>query len=162
MNEGPIGWGVVCRCLFEPVGWVPFIRQEDVAHKVVRTRILNVVKADKAKQVVLVNGKTRRKAKLIAPGHRFLARREVAFGIERAIVVVPVDVTVKVVRSGYGLHQNNCSITTAELGSKVIGNDLKFLDSLPILIFRRVVVVDAIYLEGGATRASAIEIDGGP
>ena len=70
----------------------------------------------------------------------------------------------EIVGSRLGLDQDDRAITATKLGGEVVGDDLKFFDgrkrcALAVLVFGRVVVIDAVDLESRAARAGAVEVD---
>src|SRR5687767_7489545 len=87
-----------------------------------------MVGADEAKQMVLHHRKSQRKARLIAAGDRFFNSRSksIAGRIEPAIIVIPINVSVKVVSPRFCLDQDDCTVTAAKLSREVICNYLKF------------------------------------
>src|SRR5687768_12121081 len=78
----------------------------------------------------------------------------------------PIHTAIYRVRSGFGLDQNYSSVAPPEFRCKSVADDLKFFyrrkrGTLSVLIFRRIVIVDAVYLKCCASRSGTIEINGG-
>src|SRR5262249_34489749 len=102
---------------------------------------------------VLVASHRLARRKRLAPARaRGRASGEEAVGVEDVVLDEIVSIAMKLVRARFGLYQHDRAARTSELRRVGIGQDLKFLnradvDALPVLIFGRVVVVDAVNLE---------------
>src|SRR5262249_36772002 len=88
---------------------------------------------------------------------------EEAIGIQGAVLMEPETLAMEPVGARFRLNQHYRAIAAAEFSREVVPDQLERpngaqIDSLPVLVFRRVVIVHAVYLKGCATRAGAIEV----
>src|SRR5688572_12842439 len=123
-----------------------------------------MVQTYKTKEAIFEYRKAGSESKLIATRDSlFHARRKhVIGGVQSTVVVVPVSIAVQAVCARLRLDQHHRAITTTKLRGEVICNHLKFFNrrqrhALTILVFRRVVVVNAVNLERRSACAGPVE-----
>jgi len=79
--------------------------------------------------------------------------------------VINISFAVNFIRSLFSLHENNRTVTASEFGCEIVSQNLEFFNrgkrsSLTILIFRRIIVIDAVDLKRRAARSRSVEVNG--
>ena len=149
--------------MLKPIRRVPFAHQEYIPGIVLRPCVFTMVKAEKTEELVLPDRKAHDASELVHALNRLWTVSKERFGVECAVIVKPINTAVHIIGPGQRLHQNHGAITPAKFCRKAIGYHLEFFDSgygraLPVLIFRRIVVVDPVDLKRCSSCARAVEV----
>src|SRR5262249_45440798 len=160
--DGPaIGGGSVRRAQ----SWRAFVRQQQVACEILRSGLLHLIETDETEEAIFKEREADHAAVLVSAVDRFFhAGVEMALRVQETVVVIFVKFPMNSIRTRLGLHQHDRAVTATEFGGEVVADNLELFDrgqrrALAMLIFRRIVVVDAVDLERRAARPRPVEID---